>query len=83
MAIPADRNVLQKEAEKKLKYKSLGMWNLQCTIIPVAIGATGLVTRSLGKNLEAIPGKKWIVSLQETAIFGTSHIIRKVQQCEA
>jgi hypothetical protein len=25
VAIPADRNVVQKEAEKKLKYKSLGV----------------------------------------------------------
>ena len=53
VAIPADRNVVQKEAEKKLKYKSLcieiqRMWNLKCTIVPVIIGATGIVTRSLG-----------------------------------
>jgi len=38
MAIPADRNAVQKEAEKKLKYKILGVeiqriWNLKCTII--------------------------------------------------
>ena len=88
VAIPADRNAVQKEEENKLKYKSLGiksqrMWNLKFTIIPLIIGATGLVTRSLGKNLEAIPGKCWIDSLQNTAILGTSHIIRKVLQCEA
>jgi hypothetical protein len=86
--IPADRNGVQKEAEKKLKYKSLcreiqRMWNLMCSIIPVITGATGIVTRSLSKNLEAVPGKHSIVSLQKTAILGTSHIIRKVLQCEA
>jgi hypothetical protein len=59
------------------------MWNLKCTIIPVIIGATGIVTRSLRKNLEAVLGKRSIVSLQRTAILGTSHIIRKVLQCEA
>jgi hypothetical protein len=37
---------------------------------------------SLGKNLEAIQGKHLINSLQQTAILGTSHIIRKVLQCE-
>ena len=88
MAIPADRNVFQKEAEKKLKYKSLciekqRMWNLKCTIIPVIIGATGIVTRNLKKNLEAAPEKHSIDSLQKTAILGTSHIIRKVLQSEA
>jgi len=52
-------------------------------IIPVIIGATGIVTKSLRKNLETIPGKHSIDSLQKTAILGTSHIIRKVLQCEA
>ena len=52
VTIPADRNVVQKEEEKKLKYKNLcletqRMCNLKCTIIPVIIGATGIVTRSL------------------------------------
>ena len=42
--------------------------NLKCTIIPVIIGATGIVTRSLRKNLEAVPGKHSIDSLQKTAI---------------
>jgi hypothetical protein len=59
------------------------MWNLKCKIIPVIIGATGVVTRSLRKNLEAIPGKHSIDSLQKTAILGTSHIIWKALQCEA
>jgi len=56
------------------------MWNLKCTIMPVIIGATRIVTRSLRKNLEAVDS---IDSLQKTAILGTSHIIRKVLQCEA
>ena len=73
--------------EVKYSYKDLciemqRMWNLKCTIIPVIIGATGIVTRSLKKNLEAVPGKHSIDSLQKTAILGTSHIIRKVLQCE-
>jgi hypothetical protein len=75
VAIPADRHV-QKEAERKLKYKSSGieikrMWNLKCTIIPVIIGATGIVTKSLSKNPEAITGKYSIDSVQKTAILGT------------
>ena len=79
MAIPADRNVVQKEAGKKLKYKHLVLkiqhiWNLKCTIIPVIIAATGIVR----KYLEDIPEKHSIDSLQKTAIHGASHII----QCE-
>jgi len=86
--MPADRNVVQKEEEKEFKYNSLcievqRMWNLKCTIVPVIIGATGIVTRSLRKNLETVPGKDSIDSLQKIAVLGTSHIIRKVLQCEA
>jgi hypothetical protein len=39
------------------------MWNLKCTIIPVITGATGIVAKSVRKNLEAIPGKNSIDSL--------------------
>jgi hypothetical protein len=87
VTIPTDRNVVQKEAEKKLKYKRLcieiqRMWNMKCATLPVIVGATGIVTRSLRKNLEAVPGRHSTDSLQKTAILGTSHIIRKVVQCK-
>jgi len=59
------------------------MWNLKCTIIPIIIGATGILTRSLKKNLEAVPRKHSTDSLQKTAILGTSHTIQKVLQREA
>jgi len=84
VAIPADRNVVQKEAENKLKYKSLcieiqRMWNLKCTFIPVIIGATGIVTRSLWKNLEAVPGRHSVDSLQKTAILRTWNITHNTE----
>jgi len=82
VAISADRNVAQKEAEKKLKYKSLcidiqRIWNMKCMIIPVIVGATGIVTKGLGKNLEITLGQQSIDSLQKTAMLGTSHTICK------
>jgi hypothetical protein len=58
------------------------MWNMKCMIIPVTIGGKGIVTKGLKKNLEAIPVKHSIDSLQKTAILGTSHIIRTVLQSE-
>jgi hypothetical protein len=62
VAIPADRNVIQKESENKLKYKTLRTeiqqtCNMKCVIIPVVIGITGIVTKGLKKNLQAIPEK--------------------------
>jgi hypothetical protein len=58
------------------------MWNMKCMIIPVVIAATRIVTKALKRNLEAIPGKHSIDSLQKTAILATSHIIHKVLQSE-
>ena len=83
-----NNNNNNKDADRTLRYKSLcieiqRMWNLKCTIVPVIIGATGIVTRSLKKNLEAVPRKHSVDSLQKTAILGTSHTIRKVLHCEA
>jgi hypothetical protein len=48
VAIPGDRNVYQKEAEKVLKYKDLTieiqcMWNVKTRVIPVIIVATGTI----------------------------------------
>jgi len=76
VAIPVDRNVMQKEAEKNLKYKSLSidvqqMWNMQHMNIPVITGATGIVIKGLKKNLEAMPGKHLTDALQKTAVLGT------------
>jgi hypothetical protein len=50
VAIPSDKNVIRKEAEKKLKYKNLSIeiqriWNMKCFVIPVIIGATGIVSK--------------------------------------
>jgi hypothetical protein len=56
---PSNASSLMKEpvqkAEKKLKYKNLSieihrMWNMKCFVIPVIIGATGIVSRSLQKK---------------------------------
>jgi hypothetical protein len=40
------------------------MWNVKCFIIPAIIGATGIVSKSLQKYLETIPGQHPIDSLQ-------------------
>ena len=49
VAIPVDRNVIQKESEKILKYKDLiiqihGIWNVKAKVILVMIGVTGTIS---------------------------------------
>ena len=81
--VSEDRNVIKKEAEKILKYKDLTteiqrMWNVKTKMIPVIIGATGTISKSLRKYVSNIPGNHEDKELQKTAILGTAHILRKV-----
>jgi len=84
VAIPSHSNVVQKEGEKKLKYKILCIdiqrtCNLKCKIIP----GTGILTKVLKTNLEAISRKHSVDSLQRTAYtWNITHITHKVQQSE-
>jgi hypothetical protein len=83
VAIPGDRNVIKKEAEKIIKYKALiteiqRMWNVKTKVTPVVIGATGTISKSLRKYLSSVPGKHDIKELQKTATLGTAHILRTV-----
>jgi hypothetical protein len=62
VAIPGDRNVIKKGAEKILKYEDLimeikRMWNVKATVVPVIIGATGTISESLTQYLSNIPGR--------------------------
>jgi len=77
VAIPGDRNVIKKEAEKILKYKDLiteiqHMWNVKTRV------ATGTISKSFRKYVSDIPGNHDVKELQKTAIFGTAHILREV-----
>jgi hypothetical protein len=81
-AIPGDRNVIKKDAEKIVKYTDLvtgiqRMWNVKTRMIPVKTGATVTISKSLGQYLSNIPGKHEIKELPKTAILCTAHILRK------
>jgi len=83
VAISGDRNMFKKEAEKVLKYKDLTieiqhMWNVKTNVIPVIIGATGTISKSVRKYVSNIPGKHVVKELEKTAILGTAHLLRKV-----
>jgi len=83
VAISGDRNVIKREAEEILKYKDLTveiqrMWHVKTTVIPVITGATGTISKSFRKYVSYIPGNHEVKELQETAILGTAHILRKV-----
>jgi hypothetical protein len=83
VTVPGDRNVIQKEAEKILKYKNLRieiqrMWNVKTRVVPVIVGETETISNSFRKYVSTIPGNHEVKELQKTAILGTAHILRKV-----
>ena len=49
------------------------MWNMKCMIIPVIIVASGLVTKGLKKNLEAILGKLRRFTTQDMYTWNITH----------
>ena len=83
VAISGDRNVIKTKADTILKYKDLtieiqSMWNAKTKVIPVIIGATGIISKSFRKYVSNIPENHEVNELQKTAILGTAHILRKV-----
>jgi hypothetical protein len=46
--------------------------------MPVIIGATGTISKSLRQYLCNIPERREIKEIQRTAILGTAHVLRKV-----
>jgi len=54
------------------------MWNVQTKVMPVIIRATGTISKSFRKYASNIPGNHEVKELQQTAILGTVHILRKV-----
>ena len=56
-AVPAEHRINLKESEKKDKYLDLArelkkLWNMKVTIVPIVIGALGIITKGLLKGLE-------------------------------
>ena len=83
VAIPSDYNIQKKATEKMSKYVDLQiecqrMWKKNVEVVPVIIGATGVVERNQKYHLQRIPGHHNIYNLQRSAILGTAHILRRV-----
>jgi hypothetical protein len=53
-------------------------WNVKAEVIPVIIGATGTISKSVRHYLGKIPAKREIKELQKTVILVTAHKLREV-----
>jgi len=81
MAVPSDRKTYIKVVNKVSKCKDLEieiarMWKTGTEMIPVVIGALGVIKKRLEKCVDKIPGTVSIDELQKITLLGTAHILR-------
>ena len=82
-AVPDDHRIKLKECEKKDKFLDIArelkkLWNMQVTIIPIVIGAFGIVTKGLQMGLEDLEVGGPVETIQMTALLRTARILRRV-----
>ena len=88
VAVPNDYGLNRAEREKITKYQDLKndlkqTWSLkEISIIPVVVGATGLVKKTLKTYLNTIPGKPSCYEIQIAAIKGTTSILKRALGCK-
>lgn len=83
ITVPSDYNIGPKEIEKLSKYHLLKLeisrlWNTQTVIIPIVIGATGVVAKNLKKYTDQLDANIDITILQKQAVIHSSIIIGRV-----
>ena len=80
MAIPSDKNTSTKVSEKISTYRDheieiTRMWQMKTDqIIPVVIGALGVIKKGSEKFKGEIPGNINIENIQRTTLLSTAHI---------
>ena len=79
---PPRRNYLEKEQKKVEKYQPLAQYyrnnynTFQTRIIPVVVGAFGIIPANLPNNLDKLGIPDVVGGLQLTALLGTRRILK-------
>ena len=82
-SVPFDPNVLKKEKRKVGKYEKLAsevrrMNLVGVEVVPIVVGALGVVSKNIGRWLDCLGIGDVVGGLQTAAIIGTAAILRKV-----
>ena len=83
MTVPSDRNLSLKQYEKISGYKDLEieiqkMWHLKAIVIPVVVGALGMIKKKTEDHIKRIPGNPCLQESQKIVLNGTAHLPRRV-----
>ena len=83
VTVPNDYGLNRAERTKINKYQDLKndlkrTWSLkEISIIPVVVGATGVIKKNLKEYLKSIPGNPSVYEVQTSAITGTVAILKR------
>ena len=83
IACPMDHNTKEKEKEKVEKYQELKeeierIWKTKAKVIPIVVGALGVVSDNLNKHLNNLGLENVRIShLQKTVLLKTGNILRR------
>uniref|UniRef100_A0A0L8HMU9 Uncharacterized protein n=1 Tax=Octopus bimaculoides TaxID=37653 RepID=A0A0L8HMU9_OCTBM len=77
--LPGDSNLreLQKITLMDLQIEITNIWKLNTTIMPVVIGALGMIKKGAEKYIKQLPGNSNLRELQKITLMGTAHLLRK------
>ena len=83
MAVPGDQNIKVKDLEKITKYQGLRLQvqklrDVKATVIPIVVGALGIVSEELENHLKNIGILIVITCLQKVALLGIAFILMRV-----
>ena len=83
IAVPGDQNIKVKELEIITKYQDLRLqlqelWDVKATVIPIVVGALGIVSEELENHLKKFYRPIVISCLQKAALLGTTFILTRV-----
>ena len=82
MAVPVDCNVSTTIYKNLSKYKDLEieiqkMWGMNVTMIPVVIGALGVINKGTEEFTNRIPGQPCLREIQKIVLTSSAHILRR------
>ena len=83
MTVPSDRNIAQKEIQKKSKYKDLELekqrrWHMKTMVILVVVGALGTVKKGRVENIEKVSKRANVTDIQKICMLGSARIRREL-----
>ena len=88
ICVPNDFGICRQEREKVIKYQDIknDIKNLlrldEVQVIPIVIGATGVIKRNLHSYLESIPAPITVLELQSEAVRGSVSILKRALGCQ-